>query len=241
MSKQGEIDYLRNIGPSGRAHAFDKPFSDINCGQYLVDLGTVISLMPPPPAKVLDFGVGTGWTSVLFSKRGYDVVGQDIAEEMISLANRNKERYGLEKLHFVTNDYEYLNFRDEFDVAVFYDSLHHAVDEIKAIQSAFDALKPGGMLITVEPGKGHANSQSSLAARANYGVTEKDMPPSLVVTIGKQIGFRDYEVYRRQFGPERIDIKLSILSIVRNLFGMAKTIAKTSMHMRMSNIVVLRK
>ncbi|MBK7002421.1 MAG: class I SAM-dependent methyltransferase [Rhodoferax sp.] len=241
MSKQGEIDYLKNIGPDGRAHAFDKPFSDVNCGQYLIDLGTVISLMPLPPAKVLDFGVGTGWTSVFFSKRGYDVVGQDIAEEMINLANSNKERYGLENLHFVTNDYENLNFPGEFDAAVFYDSLHHAVDEVKAIQSAFDALKPGGVLITVEPGKGHANSQSSQVAIANYGVTEKDMPPSLITSIGKQVGFRDYEIYRRQFGAERIDIEPSIRSIVHRLFGIAKTIAKTSMYMQMSNIVVLRK
>ena len=119
--------------------------------------------------------------------------------------------------------------------------MHHAVDEVKAIQSAFDALKPGGMLITVEPGKGHANSKSSLAARANYGVTEKDMPPSLIITVGKQVGFRNYEVYERQFGPERLDIELSILSIVRQLFRIAKRIAKTLMYMRRSNIVVLRK
>jgi len=158
---------------------------------------------------------------------------------MINLANINKASSGLKNLNFIASDYERLNYHDEFDVAIFYDSLHHAEDEVTAIKSAFEALKPGGMLITVEPGKGHANSKDSMAAKANYGVTEKDMPPSLIVTIGKQIGFRNHEVYKRQFRPERLE--LSIFSMVHQLIRIIKEIAKTSMYMQRPNIVVLRK
>ena len=249
MAKQGEIEYLKNLGPEGRAHALGKPFSDVNCGLCLMDLGGVMSVIPQPPAKVLDLGAGTGWTSVFFSQRGYDVVGQDIAPEMIELANRNRERTGLANLRFIASDYEALDFRGEFDVAIFYDSLHHAEDEAKAIQSAFDALKPGGVLVTVEPGEGHANAENSLAASTKYGVTEKDMPPSLIVAIGKKIGFRDYEIYERLMGPKRLHPKQEqgFLKKLYRYLGMARTMVRQVMKMRKSrymrrtNIVVLYK
>ena len=31
MAKQGEFDYLDNLGAGGREHAFNEPFSDTNC------------------------------------------------------------------------------------------------------------------------------------------------------------------------------------------------------------------
>ncbi|MCS7123327.1 MAG: hypothetical protein RMJ17_02010 [Candidatus Aenigmarchaeota archaeon] len=52
--KQGEKDYLKKIGEGGEEHAFNKPFSDIHRGRYLIDIGIILSLLPPPPAKLLD-------------------------------------------------------------------------------------------------------------------------------------------------------------------------------------------
>src|SRR5438552_716108 len=129
MPKQGEIDYVKNIGAEAVRHAFNKPFSDPECGRYLLDLGAVFSLLPPLPARVLDVGVGTGWTSVFLARRGYDVVGQDIAPDMIALAESNREQAGVTSLHFVVGDYEQLPFVEEFDAVLFYDALHHAEDE----------------------------------------------------------------------------------------------------------------
>ena len=79
MAKQGEIDYLKNIGQDGIQHAVHKPFSDPECGKYLSELGAVFTLLPPPPARLLDIGCGTGWTSRFFARRGYEVVGIDMA------------------------------------------------------------------------------------------------------------------------------------------------------------------
>lgn len=55
----------------------------------------------------------------MFAQRGYFVVGQDLAPAMIELANENKRRSGLGNLGFVVADYEVLDYRDEFDCAVF--------------------------------------------------------------------------------------------------------------------------
>ncbi len=115
--KQGEIDYLRTLGGAGAESALNKPFSEDGCAKNLVDIGLIIGLQPPPPSRVLDLGCGTGWTSWFFSKRGHDVVGQDIAPDMIELARRNSERFADGRVAFVVSDYEQLDFKAEFDAA----------------------------------------------------------------------------------------------------------------------------
>jgi SAM-dependent methyltransferase len=191
--KQGEIDYMKNIGDEGAIGAFNKPFSHFTCSKNLVDLGIIMALMPSPPARVLDLGCGTGWTSAFFARRGYRVTGQDIAPDMISYAERNRERYGAADLDFVLSDYESLNFSELFDCAVFYDSLHHATDEKSALETVHRALRPGGVLITHEPGAGHSKSPDSLRAMKLYGVTEKDMAPSHIRDLCREIGYSRFE------------------------------------------------
>jgi SAM-dependent methyltransferase len=195
MSKAAEQTYLEKLGAAGRQHSKEKPFSDPGRGLSLASIGAIFTLLPPPPARLLDLGCGGGWTSVFFAKSGYDVVGQDISLDMISLSEENRAATALRSLSFVQSDYESLNFREEFDCAVFFDSLHHAVDEAAAIRSAFNALKPGGVLITHEPGEGHATTPASIEAMERYGVTERDMPPYLIIRRGREAGFGESAVF----------------------------------------------
>ncbi|MGA9340765.1 MAG: class I SAM-dependent methyltransferase [Rhodanobacteraceae bacterium] len=195
MAKQGEIDYIAKIGPSGAAHAQGKPFSDPGCGGMLVDIGSLFMVLPAPPARVLDLGCGSGWTSALLARRGYQVVGQDIAPDMIALARGNLAAVGAGSLEFVVSDYESLTFRDEFDAALFYDALHHAQDPLAALAGAYRALKLGGMLVTLEPGSGHAHTEAAKHAVSQYDVTERDMPPRTVVALAREVGFRSARVH----------------------------------------------
>ena len=55
-------------------------------------MGIIMQLLPATPARVLDLGCGTGWTSTFLALRGYTVVGQDIAPDMLSLARANQQR-----------------------------------------------------------------------------------------------------------------------------------------------------
>ena len=198
VSKDNEKNYLRNIGEEGQKHAYHKPFSDEKCGAYLMDIGSIISLLPPPPCKILDLGVGSGWTSVFFAQRGYQVIGQDISDDFLDLANKNKTRYQIKTLEFMACDYEELPFIDEFDCALFYDSLHHSTNAEKAINAVYRSLKSGGLFISIEPGIGHSKSAESNKAKEMYGVTEKDMPPVLITKLGKKAGFRKVKIYLRQ-------------------------------------------
>lgn len=95
MSKQGEIVYIKNIGEAGAEHALNKPYSDPGCAFYLIEMIAILSLLPQPPDRLLDLGAGTGWTSVMFARYVFDVLGQDIAPDMVKLANKNRYKAGL--------------------------------------------------------------------------------------------------------------------------------------------------
>src|SRR3954469_2689537 len=119
MAKTGEIDYLKNLvrehGEAAVAHAVGKPFSDVNCPTYLAEIAAVLALLPPPPARVLDLGCGTGWTSLFFARSGYEVTGVDISPDMVRHASERRDREGLEHLQYATADYEELDARESFD------------------------------------------------------------------------------------------------------------------------------
>lgn len=195
MGKQGEIDYLRKLGEGGVRHAIRKPFSDEDVGKNLAQIAAIFTLLPPLPARLLDVGCGTGWTSVFFAKRGYDVLGVDIAPDMIFHANQLKAREGLSNLHFRECDYEHMDYHQEFECAVFYDALHHAVDEELALRKTYQALKPGGLCIASEPGAGHQANPWTQQAVKLYEVTEKDMPPKKIAPLARKVGFRRVMVY----------------------------------------------
>jgi len=195
MPKDGELSYLQNLGEDGRRHCAAKPFSDEHCPRNLEDFAAILQLLPPPPARVLDLGCGMGWTSRFFARRGYDVTGVDLAPDMVAEAVALAGREQLGNVAFVASDYEELAYRDEFDAAVFFDSLHHAVDEGLAVRQAFRALRPGGVCVTHEPGLGHAVAVGSVEAVAKYGVTEKDMHPEKIIALGRDAGFRRFGVF----------------------------------------------
>lgn len=191
MAKANEINYLNAVGQSGREFARNKPFSADNNGDLLIKLGFLKRFFPAPPASILDFGCGTGWTSWILCKMGYSVVGQDISPDMIQCANQNKFRYEAEDLRFKVGDYEQMDFNEEFDGALFFDCLHHAVDEVAALRCAYQALKPGGICVAHEPGTGHSNDPHTVREVEKYEVTEKDMPPKKIKAMAEEIGFAE--------------------------------------------------
>jgi SAM-dependent methyltransferase len=243
MPTPGEYKYFEKLGVEGMRHAVHKPWSDPDCGMYLMELGAMLGLMPPK-GRLLDLGCGTGWTSVLFAQKGYDVVGQDLVPEAIEAGRRLKEDQGLKNLDFVVADYEGLSFSNEFDIAVFFDCLHHSLDEAKALDSAYRALKPGGICITSEPGLGHA--RRSKAIMAEYGTTERDMDPGRIIRAGKKCGFKPLGVHPhaselyislyRMHHPGRFN-RLMRIPGLRSLAALFSILV----HRRIAGIVVLQK
>lgn len=202
--KQGERDYYAQLGPEGIAHSLGKPFTDDCCAQYLASLTALFSLMAPPPARVVEFGCGTGWLALYLAQRGYEVLGVDIAEDAVRHARAAAQARGLATAEFVAADYETFAGGGRFDYAIFHDSLHHAESELAALRCAHAALKPQGCVITLEPGSGHGEAPSSQAAVARYGVHEKSMPPAHIIATGRRAGFTRHLVLPHPYTHHRL-------------------------------------
>ncbi|KAI9025437.1 methyltransferase type 11 [Hyaloraphidium curvatum] len=117
--------------------------------------GNSVQLAAPKPGEtVLDLGAGGGLDAFLCSRLVGDagmVIGVDMTEEMVALANRNKEKKGYKNVTFVLSTIE--NMVDSgavpaacADTAISNCVLNLCPDKPAAFRAVFAALKPGGRL-----------------------------------------------------------------------------------------------
>lgn len=101
-------------------------------------------------SKILDVATGTGKQAFAFAKKGYDVIGIDISEAMLEVANRkNKYKNAKFKVADATN----LPFEDSrFDVSCVSFALHDMPAGIreKVLKEMVRVTKPDGMIIIVD-------------------------------------------------------------------------------------------
>ena len=102
----------------------------------------------PPGARIIDIGGGSGtYASEIVRAAPLTVVGLDISASMIE--QRARDPLLPEN---VVGDMEALPFDDaSFDAALFVGSLHHVPDPLPALREAHRVVRPGGLLLTVEP------------------------------------------------------------------------------------------
>lgn len=104
------------------------------------------------PAKVLDFGCGSGDSSTELAFCGYDVTGLDLSPDLLELARKRAELDGVsERCRFVLADGGHAPFEDNtFDLILVQAVLHH-VNMAECLTELRRILKPGGHLVIVEP------------------------------------------------------------------------------------------
>ena len=103
-------------------------------------------------SRVLDVGTGTGKQAYAFAKRGYDVVGIDVSEDMLEIANKkNKYRNARFQLARATS----LPFEDDsFDVSCVSFALHDMTSAVreKALKEMVRVTKPRGVIVIADYG-----------------------------------------------------------------------------------------
>ncbi|CAB49130.1 class I SAM-dependent methyltransferase [Pyrococcus abyssi] len=127
-------------------------YTDINSQEYrdrLENLEPLLMKYMKRRGKVLDLACGVGGFSFLLEDYGFEVVGLDISEEMISKA----KMYAKEKssnVEFIIGDAKKLPFEDNnFDYVIFIDSLVHfsPLELNQVFKEVKRVLKPTGKFI----------------------------------------------------------------------------------------------
>lgn len=97
---------------------------------------------------LLDFGCGSGETSIMCAHVGYEVHAFDISPANIARARNLADKYGYEhRIDFSVQVAENLGYRDaSFDVVLGVDILHHIEIE-PSINEVRRVLRPGGVAI----------------------------------------------------------------------------------------------
>lgn len=106
----------------------------------------------PTPGRLLDLGCGTGRLCLYFAAKGYECVGVDLSDEMLTQAKVNAEAFRVSVGWENANLVDLAGLPDAtFDYAACLFStlgmVRGAENRGRAVASAFRVLKPGGRLV----------------------------------------------------------------------------------------------
>jgi 2-polyprenyl-3-methyl-5-hydroxy-6-metoxy-1,4-benzoquinol methylase/uncharacterized protein YbaR (Trm112 family) len=99
-----------------------------------------------PGGRVVDVGVGAGWSSLFLARRGFDVIAFEPALELTKLAKRHAISTGV-FIEYVCSDMANFRMRPEtVDMVFALHSLHHIPDIADAVSQIHSMLRVGGCL-----------------------------------------------------------------------------------------------
>ncbi len=98
-----------------------------------------------------DFACGTGYGSVMLSKKAKKAIGADINGEVIAAIQKRYKN--VKNVQFITADLLNLSFNSEFDNVISFETVEHFTEEniFKLFQVFSKCLKPKGKLIISTP------------------------------------------------------------------------------------------
>lgn len=155
-----------------------------------------------PNRKVLDFACGTGWTSELLNRFGYDVYAFDVDPAAIHMANLRPPldpRIDPARFHTSVGDGHTIGYPDASFGHVFcFDSLHHMKDYQLVLREMHRVLVPGGRAIFIEPGSRHSTSPETIQFLKDHPIgdwwIEKDVDLLQVWNLARDCGFTQLSV-----------------------------------------------
>ncbi len=131
------------------AAAYDGLTTDVEYGAILSFFEEVARQEGKAPETVLDLACGTGSMSVLLAQRGYQVLGADLSEEMLTVAAQKAAQLQENPPYFICQPMQRLRLPYQVDaVCCFLDSLNYVTDPVdcrQTMERVFRALKDGGM------------------------------------------------------------------------------------------------
>jgi SAM-dependent methyltransferase len=169
------------------------PTHDVGLAR-LFELSTVLVMLDCRPGdRVLDLGAGSGFSSEMLARFGYDVVAID---PDLQALGRNRRRPAFDptridgRVRVVGSLAEHLPFADaSFDGLVGLNVLHHVSDLTGATRELARVLRPGARAVFCEPGLDHLDAAETKRAIAEHGEDDRAFDVLAFLTQARSVGF----------------------------------------------------
>lgn len=117
-------------------------------GETLIAIGFIIKTMKlKPGASILEYGPGSGATTILLATSGYDVTATDVNSTSLELIESLAARRGLSITTYKGAFGQAPESNTRFDAILFFKSFHHCLDHIKVVEKLWDLTKDEGILV----------------------------------------------------------------------------------------------
>jgi len=242
-------DYVATLQEDYYQYLFYKPydFSPGNATYYslIYNLLNILHAMQiRPGGRVLEVGSGPGWVTEILISQGYQVDAIEPSEDFIKIAEE-RVRYHIKHHHledhrramFHCTTIEECSFPDEsFDAILFFDVLHHVVDEVKCLAQCFRLLTPGGTLGIHEGAWSTSNKELERKLdeeMKNYGCLESPFTVEYLDYLLRKGGFIQATRYHQingLFPPSQGDLTISQAAQIKAESANIITALKPFMH-----------
>lgn len=164
--------------------------------RWLFDLSTLLLLLDCRPGdRVLDLGAGSGFSSEMLARFGYDVVAVD--PDLTALKN-NRRRVTIDAgriagtVRVTGGVAQGLPFADaSFDGVFCMNAMHHVSDLPAAVADLARVLKPGGRVVLSEPGLAHLDQALTKRAQTEHGEDDLAFDVLAFLQLALDGGFSD--------------------------------------------------
>jgi SAM-dependent methyltransferase len=164
--------------------------------RWLFDLSTLIIMLECRPGdRVLDLGAGSGFSSEMLARFGYDVVAIDPDYDALT-NNRRRPTFDSNRIdgrvQVVQAIAERLPFADSvFDGALGMNVLHHVQQLPAALAELARVLKPSAHATFCEPGLDHLQSNETQRAIHEHGENDRPFDVLALLQDARRTGFSD--------------------------------------------------
>ncbi len=129
---------------------YDLMMQDVPYEKWMEYVITLFDKYELKPETILDLGCGTGTITTMLAKKGYEMIGIDLSEDMLLVAREKAAQSGQDIL-FLCQDMVEMELYGTVDVILsLCDSLNYITDEealLETFRKANNYLNPGGLFI----------------------------------------------------------------------------------------------
>lgn len=146
----------------------------------------------PKGSRILDIGSGLGGAAFYLARKfDAEVIGVDLSETMMEIAQERADEQGIDKLSFRLGDIREMTFEaGSFDLVWSRDSLLHIPEKKELFEQVYGWLKPGGQVMFSDYSQSaeqHSEAFRSYVEKSGYDLHDVESYAGLI----KAAGFRE--------------------------------------------------